>query len=1622
MAVMQRAPKQWSLTKRETINSFENWRQNITYVLSLDPNFADFLLDGVTWEKKTSNNPRRGLVDDGEDIAAARRKTAGQKVSQLELMLGQIANFCPVISRNTIIKQTTSIPIIWQAIRLHFGFQSSGSHLLDFADIKLEGDERPEDLYQRIVAFVEDSLLKQNGGIMHHSIMPTEDEDMSPTLENFLTLHWLKLVHPDLPRLVKQRYGTELRSNTLASIKPEISQAMSSLLDELRSTEDAKIMRSFGSHPQPRGQFSRRQRPPNRTSNTTKHETKKLCPLCKQAGRTEFKHFLSECKFLPERDRLFMTKVRHVAEESCSSDSESDSEGEDTLPPAVLAVSRRVGVKRSPSFYAFYKQHPLQLTLDTGAELNMLRASVAKHIGAKVTKSSQKALQADGKTPLSVVGETHFVLSRGKSKLVLEALVVEELDVDVLAGTPFIIANDITLRPAKSQIVLQNSECVTYPPNADHAGTPGIRRTSTYLVRAPKSTVVWPGESLEIKLPPQLDPEAPVAVEPHGLDRQPLWPTPSISQAVAGKLRIINDTNNPQDIKKHEHFCQVSAITEPSTKISKHIPVCMNIKTPSHRASHTSHSKTVKVNPDNIATETVNRELHALVREFDQVFDPEIGYYNGASGDLEAVVNMGPTLPPQRKGRLPQYAHNRMVELQCKMDELERIGVLRKPEEMGIQVEYVNPSFLVKKPDGGSRLVTAFADVGRYAKPQPSLMPDVDSTLRQIAKWKYIAVMDLKSAFYQIPLAKESMKYCGIVTPFKGIRVYARCAMGMPGSETALEELMSRVLGELLQDGIVAKIADDLFCGGDNQKEFTTNLRRLLQALCHNNLRLSGPKCNILPRTVTVLGWIWSDGTIRASAHRLSTLSTCKPPVTIKGMRAFIGAFRAMSRVIPACAALLSPLEDVVAGNESADRIVWTEQLSQLFTDAQAKLSSNKTITLPRPSDQLWIVTDASIGQNGIGATVYITRAGKLYLSGFFSAKLRPHQVRWLPCEVEALAIATSIKHFAPYLIQSEERGIVLTDSKPCVQAVEKLCRGEFSNSPRMTTFLSTVSQYQMVVRHLSGAANIPSDFASRNAPECPEQSCQVCSFVNCIESSVVRSVSVKDVMDGSARLPFTTRSTWIQTQHECSDLRRAHAHLAQGTRPSKKLTHIGDVKRYLRVASIAKDGLLVVRQNKPLAPSGEAIIVPRQVLNGLLVALHIRFKHPSANQLKLMCQRYFFALDLDRAIRQVSDSCHTCVSLKSVNNTIQPQSTEEPPDTVGRTFAADVIKRSRQLILVVRETVTSYTVACLVEDEKCATLRRALITLCVELCPLDGPFAVIRVDGAPGLAPLLDDEWLRQHRITVEVGRTKNPNKNPVAERAVQELIEEIMRQEPGGGPVSIASLSVAVATLNTRIRSRGLSAREMWTQRDQYSHAQLPMVDRELIMEQHATRIRNHPYSEHSKAPTGKQPMSCNAQVGDLVYVKSDLNKTRARDRYLVVQRDDTWCRVKKFTDRQLRPTSYKVRQDECLKIPITVVQAPTPRVAPYTPYTDIPSHLSDIPDTPNALLDPSGLEEPSPEMVMYHPTLQDVTDPQPDVDEQVIDSHSCPQTVPISEPKPRRSIRTRLPPKHLNEYVLN
>ena len=64
MAASSRAPKQWALGKVETVTTFNAWKDNLLYILSLEVKFAPFLVADATWSKYSSTDANRAFTDD----------------------------------------------------------------------------------------------------------------------------------------------------------------------------------------------------------------------------------------------------------------------------------------------------------------------------------------------------------------------------------------------------------------------------------------------------------------------------------------------------------------------------------------------------------------------------------------------------------------------------------------------------------------------------------------------------------------------------------------------------------------------------------------------------------------------------------------------------------------------------------------------------------------------------------------------------------------------------------------------------------------------------------------------------------------------------------------------------------------------------------------------------------------------------------------------------------------------------------------------------------------------------------------------------------------------------------------------------------------------------------------------------------------------------------------------------------------------------------------------------------------------------------------------------------------------------------------------------------------------
>ena len=110
----------------------------------------------------------------------------------------------------------------------------------------------------------------------------------------------------------------------------------------------------------------------------------------------------------------------------------------------------------------------------------------------------------------------------------------------------------------------------------------------------------------------------------------------------------------------------------------------------------------------------------------------------------------------------------------------------------------------------------------------------------------------------------------------------------------------------------------------------------------------------------------------------------------------------------------------------------------------------------------------------------------------------------------------------------------------------------------------------------------------------------------------------------------------------------------------------------------------------------------------------------------------------------------------------------------------------------------------CFINDQTAE--REALISNTIQLIPESG--AVVQVDCATALQTLStesdsDGSLLKKLGIKIDLGRSLNKNKNPVAENAIKEFHKECLRLNPSGGPISEIDRALVTRNMNSRLET---------------------------------------------------------------------------------------------------------------------------------------------------------------------------------------------------------------------------
>ena len=1197
--------------------------------------------------------------------------------------------------------------------------------------------------------------------------------------------------------------------------------------------------------------------------------------------------------------------------------------------------------ERSPTVLASVNNsQPSPITIDEGSEINVIEEKFCLRWKIKFNPTSHLATAA-GSASMPVVGQTlnDVVLDLVDSNSSVQwnlglCIVVANLGVNLLIGEPGKLDNyirtDSLRRIVKTRDLYGRKAVVKY----SNQPVP----TLTTLVRADITKTLFVGESMKVKVPVEMTSEEYLCVFPHHRNQ---WLSPSTVRIIEDEITLENSSNLPVHIKKGDHLAElrimsVMSETAPATfKVyNKTRADFSDLKPPPNLNLKESHIQDIKIDPDNQLSQEWKDKFANICEDFIDVFNPNPGKYNGFYGDIDCSLNFASNPPPSVKARIPSYPHDKLQLMGTLMDDMERMGVLQTPEDAGVVPTFVVPSMLQPKSEPGQwRLVSDFTPLNIHIKKLPTVSPTINEAKQKIAKYKYNIELDLSNYFWQQGMQKSDRQYLGTMHPFKGLRVYAVEPQGLRNASEHAYERLARIFGDMCSDERMTRMADGLYILGDTLPVLKENFKEVLTRARNCGLTFKPKKVVIVPRTTILFGWKRTDDGWRPLEHAVSPLTKADFPSTAKQLRSFIGSYKQMTDCIKDYAVLLSPLESAAGGKSSATPIQWTEDLSKHFSVAKEALKDIRTIHIPKPNDKLDLFTDYSKSNEAVGAELYITRTDedgeqRKLLGGHFSSKLNKHQRNWWPCEGEALGVRLAAQHFSPFIRESSNITTIHTDNLPTVHAWKRLKAGAFSSSARVAAFLTGISTLSVEIIHTPGK-NIPlSDYNSRHPSSCDEERCQICKFASKLEVlgdkviPMVGSITVEDILKGSLKMPFYQRSAWLKTQRED----RAHRMLleliknSQSPEPKKTKGDYTTLKRLhgmykTGTLKVSSDGLVTISSPDPFGKSYEAISVPTRFFPGLIHALHLKLDHPSKHQLQKLVSRYFYSPGQARIIDEVSDSCVTCTSLRKLPKELFSESTK-PNETFCSRYSADVIKKDSQLIFVCREKLSQFTTSRIISDETADCLRDCVVSSVLEFMPLTG--ATIQVDCATGFQKLasecsMDGSILKKLGIIIDLGRIHNINKNPVAENCVKEFLKERLRLSPNGGPITELERARITKNMNSRVRERGLTAKEIAFNRDQISNKFKQVSDQELSDQQVNLRESRHPVILPKKKQNFFRP-------GDNVFLKKDLSKLRGRESYIVVkiyQTDTEAMATIRKNENKFMSKDYEVKVSEILPI---------------------------------------------------------------------------------------------------------
>lgn len=442
--------------------------------------------------------------------------------------------------------------------------------------------------------------------------------------------------------------------------------------------------------------------------------------------------------------------------------------------------------------------------------------------------------------------------------------------------------------------------------------------------------------------------------------------------------------------------------------------------------------------------------------------------FNNARGKLgctDLVEHVIKTSSPPIKQRHYPISPTLQQQVDIELNQMLADGIVEPSNS-----PWASPIVMVKKKDNSYRFCVDFRRLNQVSEPDAYPIPYVSSTLDKLRDAKFLTTLDIKSAYWQIPMAATSKPYTAFVVPNRGLFQFKRLPFGLHSAPATWQRLIDRVIGADLEPYVFCYLDDVIICT-QSFEEHLKILREVLRRLMDAGLTLSQEKCHFCKPELKYLGYVVNAKGLLVDPDKVDAIVRIPTPTTVAEIRRIVGMASWYRRFVPNFSTVVAPLTSLLKKNAN---FIWDDTCERAFKEIKERLIAAPILSCPDFKLPFCIQADASA--YGVGAVLTQQHPEGERVVCYISKSLTRLERNYSTTERECLAVLFAIEKLRPYI--EGARFTVVTDHYSL-----KWLNSIKDPVGRIARWAVRLQQYNFEIIHRAGKDHVIPDTLSRAVP-----------------------------------------------------------------------------------------------------------------------------------------------------------------------------------------------------------------------------------------------------------------------------------------------------------------------------------------------------------------------------------------------------------------------------------------------------------------------------------------------------------------------------------------------------------